>query len=187
MSSTTEQAPAKKATEDTPSLAIYPGTFDPITNGHIDIIKRALRLFDQVNIAIAINTGKTPLFSLEERIALIRQCFAPDNNRISVDTTSGLIVDYALEKNASAIVRGLRAVSDFDYEFQLALMNRKLERRVETVFLMTGFRWIYISSSIIKDAAQHGGDIGGLVPAHVQKALKEKYASLRTNGTRSKG
>jgi len=156
-------------------IAVYPGTFDPITNGHVDIIKRALRLFDKVVIAIAINSQKAPLFSLEERIELIRKCFGPNNNRIEVDTTSGLIVDYAIEKNACAIVRGLRAVSDFDYEFQLALMNRKLERKVETVFLMTGFRWIYISSSIIKDAAKHGGDVGGTVPAHVQAALKKKY------------
>ena len=156
-------------------IAVYPGTFDPITNGHVDIIKRALRLFDKVVIAIAINSRKAPLFSLEERIDLISNCFGPASNRIEVDTTSGLIVDYAVKKKACAIVRGLRAVSDFDYEFQLALMNRKLERKVETVFLMTGFRWIYISSSIIKDAAKHGGDVGGTVPAHVQRALKKKY------------
>ncbi len=161
--------------DNAPRIAVYPGTFDPITNGHVDIIKRALRLFDKVVIAIAINSQKAPLFSLEERIDLIRKCFGPNNNRIEVDTTSGLIVDYTVKKNACAIVRGLRAVSDFDYEFQLALMNRKLERKVETVFLMTGFRWIYISSSIIKDAAKHGGDVGGTVPAHVQTALKKKY------------
>jgi len=158
-----------------PTTAVYPGTFDPITNGHVDIIKRALRLFDRVVIAIAINSQKAPLFTLEERIELIENCFGPNNNRIEVDTTSGLIVNYAIEKKACAIVRGLRAVSDFDYEFQLALMNRKLERKVETVFLMTGFRWIYISSSIIKDAAKHGGDVGGVVPAHVQAALKKKF------------
>lgn len=161
--------------ENGPRVAVYPGTFDPITNGHVDIIKRALRLFDRVIIAIAINSQKAPLFSLAERIDLITNCFGPSNNRIEVDTTSGLIVDYAVSKKACAIVRGLRAVSDFDYEFQLALMNRKLERKVETVFLMTGFRWIYISSSIIKDAAKHGGDVSGTVPAHVQKALKKKY------------
>ncbi len=157
------------------TIAVYPGTFDPITNGHVDIIKRALRLFDKVVIAIAINSRKNPLFTIEERIDLARNCFGTNNTRVEVDSTSGLIVDYAMEKKACAIVRGLRAVSDFDYEFQLALMNRKLERKVETVFLMTGFRWIYISSSIIKDAAKHGGDIGGTVPAHVQAALKEKY------------
>lgn len=161
--------------DNAPRIAVYPGTFDPITNGHVDIIKRALRLFDRVVVAIAINSQKEPLFSLEERIELITNCFGSENNRIEVDTTSGLIVDYAVKKKACAIVRGLRAVSDFDYEFQLALMNRKLERKVETVFLMTGFRWIYISSSIIKDAAKHGGDVGGTVPAHVQAALKKKY------------
>ena len=155
-------------------IAIYPGTFDPITNGHVDIITRSLRMFERVIVAIAVNPNKMPLFSLEERISLIQKCFTA-NNRVKIDTTSGLIVDYAMQKNACAIIRGLRAVSDFDYELQLALMNRKLERRVETVFLMTGFRWIYISSSIIKDAARHGGDVSGMVPAHVLAALKEKF------------
>ncbi|HFQ88672.1 MAG TPA: pantetheine-phosphate adenylyltransferase [Desulfobulbus sp.] len=163
-----------------PSIAVYPGTFDPITNGHIDIIKRALRLFDQVIVAIAINPQKKPLFSLEERISMIRRCFGSANDRIHVDCTSGLIVDFAVEKGACTIIRGLRAVSDFDYEFQLALMNRKLQRKVETLFLMTGLRWIYISSSIIKDAAKHNGDVSGLVPAHVQEALREKYHRLRS-------
>ena len=156
------------------SIAIYPGTFDPITNGHIDIITRSLRIFERVVVTIALNSAKTPLFSLEERISMIQQCFAA-NECVEVDTASGLIVNYAVRKNACAIIRGLRAVSDFDYELQLALMNRKLERRVETVFLMTGFRWIYISSSIIKDAARHGGDISGMVPAHVLAALKTKF------------
>ncbi|WP_417916261.1 pantetheine-phosphate adenylyltransferase [Candidatus Electronema sp. JC] len=156
------------------SIAIYPGTFDPITNGHIDIITRSLRIFERVVVTIALNPSKNPLFSLEERISMIQQCFAA-NERVEVDTASGLIVNYAVRKNACAIIRGLRAVSDFDYELQLALMNRKLERRVETVFLMTGFRWIYISSSIIKDAARHGGDISGMVPAHVLAALKTKF------------
>jgi len=156
------------------SVAIYPGTFDPITNGHVDIITRSLRMFERVVVTIAVNPAKTPLFSLDERISMIRQCFSA-NERVETDTVSGLIVNYAMRKNACAIIRGLRAVSDFDYELQLALMNRKLERRVETVFLMTGFRWIYISSSIIKDAARHGGDISGMVPAHVQAALKAKF------------
>ena len=168
-------SPSASTSEDnTKTIAIYPGTFDPITNGHVDIIKRSLRMFDRIVVAIAINPGKKPLFSLEERIELIEQCFK-NNDRIEVDTTDGLIVDHAVQKNACAIVRGLRAVSDFDYEFQLALMNRKLQRKVETVFLMTGLRWIYISSSIIKDAASHGGDITGVVPAHVLKALKQKF------------
>ncbi len=157
-----------------PSIAIYPGTFDPITNGHIDIIKRAQRLFDKIIIAIALNPAKKPLFSLEERIEMINKCFK-NKKKIEIDMTDGLIVDYALKKDACAIVRGLRAVSDFDYEFQLALMNKKLQRNVDTVFLMTGLRWIYISSSIIKDAARHNGDISGVVPKHVQIALHKKF------------
>lgn len=162
---------AKPTTE---SLAIYPGTFDPITNGHLDIIDRSLNLFDRVVVAIAINPGKKPLFSLEERKQMILDCFE-DEDRVEVDTVSGLLVQYAARKKARAIIRGLRAVSDFDYEFQLALMNRKLERSVESVFLMPGFRWIFISSSIVKDAASHGGDIEGLVPPHVESALIDKY------------
>ncbi len=158
------------------SLAIYPGTFDPITMGHLDIIDRALNLFDKVIIAIAINPGKKPLFSLEDRIEMARQCFPEDYSRIEVDTVSGLLVKYAADKGANAIIRGLRAVSDFDYEFQLALMNRKLEREVDTIFLMPGFRWIYISSSIIKDAARHGGDVCDLVPEHVNQRLLTAFA-----------
>ncbi len=158
-----------------PTIAIYPGTFDPITNGHLDIVGRALGLFDRIIIAVAQNVSKKPLFPLDERIRLIRQCFNPEEKRVSVAATDGLIVDYALSQGACAIVRGLRAVSDFDYELQLALMNRKLARQVDTVFLMTGFRWIYISSSIIKDAAKHNGDVSGLVPVHVEEALKSIY------------
>ena len=158
------------------SLAIYPGTFDPITMGHLDIIDRALNLFDKVIIAIAINPGKKPLFSLEDRIEMAKQCFPEDYSRIKVETVSGLLVKYAADKGANAIIRGLRAVSDFDYEFQLALMNRKLEREVDTIFLMPGFRWIYISSSIIKDAARHGGDVCDLVPEHVNQRLLSAFA-----------
>jgi pantetheine-phosphate adenylyltransferase len=158
------------------SLAIYPGTFDPITMGHLDIIDRALNLFDKVIIAIAINPGKKPFFSLEDRMEMVKQCFPHDYSRIEVDTVSGLLVTYAAEKGAKAIIRGLRAVSDFDYEFQLALMNKKLEREVDTIFLMPGFRWIYISSSIIKDAARHGGDVCELVPEHVNQQLLAAFA-----------
>jgi len=156
-------------------IGVYPGTFDPITNGHIDIVQRGLRLFDEIIVLLAVNPGKKPLFSLEERLEMVRRSFHA-NPRVRVDATSGLIVEYASRHGACAILRGLRAVSDFDYEFQLALMNRKLERKVETVFLMTGLRWIYISSSIIKEAARHGGDISKVVPAHVQAALEARFA-----------
>ncbi|PIE56276.1 MAG: pantetheine-phosphate adenylyltransferase [Desulfobulbus propionicus] len=167
---------------DHPAIGIYPGTFDPLTNGHLDIINRALCMFDKVIVAVAVNPGKSPLFTLEERLDLIRQCFPEGTDRLEACSTSGLIVDFAVQKKAKAIIRGLRAVSDFDYEFQLALMNRKLERRVDTVFLMTGFRWIYISSSIIKEAARNKGNISELVPAPVEEALQRKYAS-RNNAT----
>ncbi len=157
------------------SIAIYPGTFDPITNGHLDLINRGLCLFDKVIVTIAINPGKKPLFSLDERIKMINDCYT-EEDRVEVDSVDGLLVEYAAKRNARAIIRGLRAVSDFDYEFQLALMNRKLERSVESVFLMPGFRWIFISSSIVKDAASHGGNVGGLVPEHVEKMLIAKYS-----------
>ncbi len=164
------------AEETTDTVAVYPGTFDPITMGHIDIISRALEIFDRVIIAVARNPAKTPLFSLEERLQMIRDSFtSEEDGRIEIEAVEGLLVDFAYRKGAKAIVRGLRAVSDFDYEFQMALMNRRLEREVETVFLMTAFRWIYISSSIIKDAARHGGDISGLVPDHVCECLREKF------------
>lgn len=159
-----------------PAIALYPGTFDPITNGHIDIIRRGLCLFDRILVTVAVNDQKTPLFSLAERCALISECFPDLDGRIEVGATAGLIVQYARQHGARAIIRGLRAISDFDYEFQLALMNRRLERSVETVFLMTGFRWIYISSTGIKNAARLQGDISGLVPAHVERALAEKFA-----------
>ena len=162
-------------TENNERIVVYPGTFDPITMGHLDIIHRALELFDRVVVAVARHPSKTPLFSLDERLQMIRDCFKGTDKNIEVEAVSGLLVEYAYNKGAKSIVRGLRAVSDFEYEFQLALMNRKLERRVETVFLMPGFRWIFISSSIIKDAAQHGGDISGLVPEHVQQCLNMKY------------
>jgi pantetheine-phosphate adenylyltransferase len=159
------------------TLAVYPGTFDPITMGHIDIINRALNLFDRVIVAIAINPGKSPLFTLDERIRMVRQCFVEDESRIEVAAVSGLLVNFAKQRGAKAIIRGLRAVSDFDYEFQLALMNRKLEREVDTLFLMPAFRWIFISSSIIKDAARHGGDVSELVPPHVNQCLIDIFAT----------
>ncbi|MGW8194116.1 MAG: pantetheine-phosphate adenylyltransferase [Desulforhopalus sp.] len=159
-----------------PSIAVYPGTFDPITMGHVDIIDRALNLFDKVIIAVAVNSAKDPVFTLEERIKMI-QDFFQDREEVLVRSISGLSVDFAYRQKAIAIVRGIRAVSDFDYEFQLALMNRKLNREVESVFLMPGFRWIYISSSIIKDAARNGGDVSDLVPPHVNKMLQDKFSA----------
>lgn len=161
-----------------PSIAVYPGTFDPITMGHVDIINRALNLFDEVIVAVAVNSSKDPVFTLKERIKMIEDTF-PNGNHIRIESVSGLLVDYAYQQNAKAIVRGIRAVSDFDYEFQLALMNRKLKREVESVFLMPGFRWIYISSSIIKDAARNGGDVSDLVPPHVNAMLIEKFFPSR--------
>ena len=157
------------------SVAVYPGTFDPITNGHLDIVHRGLHLFDRIIIAVASNPAKQPLFSLDERRTMILDCFPGEENRITVEDVSGFLVDFAYKRGAKAIIRGLRAVSDFDYEFQLALMNRRIEREVETVFLMTGFRWIFISSSIIKDAARYGGDVSGLVPDHVCEKLRARY------------
>ncbi len=159
------------------TLAVYPGTFDPITMGHVDIIYRALNLFDTLIIAVAVNASKAPLFSSEERVALIKENFAHEP-RIRVEAVKGLVVEYAFREGAIALVRGIRAVSDFDYEFQLALANRKLNREVESVFLMPGFRWIYISSSMLKDIAQNGGDVSELVPVNVNTAMKRKYEDI---------
>lgn len=158
------------------SVAIYPGSFDPVTNGHLDIIERGLRLFDKVIVAILINPAKQSqaLFSVEERIEMLKNSMKNVENT-EVDYFNGLLVDYAAKRNANAILRGLRAVSDFEYEFQLALMNRRLNREIQTVFLMTGFRWIFTSSSIIKEAARFGGDVTSMVPKEVNLKLKEKF------------
>ncbi len=155
-------------------IVIYPGTFDPIHNGHVEIIKRALGAFDRIIVAIGMNPEKATIFSPEERLDMIRRCFA-GNPRIEADDFDGLLVRYAAKKGAVAIVRGLRAVSDFEYEFQLALMNRKLNRNIETFFLMTAHRYLYVSSRIIKATVVAGGSPEGLVPDHVLKALKRKF------------
>lgn len=157
-------------------LAVYPGSFDPITNGHLDLLERALKIFDRVIIAVASNPAKNPLFSLEERMDMIRRSLAdhPLGQRIDVDTFDGLLVNYVDRVGARAILRGLRAVSDFEYEFQMALMNRKLNNNIETLYLMTGMRWIYISSRIIKEVVVSGGDVKGLVPEVVEKKLVER-------------
>jgi pantetheine-phosphate adenylyltransferase len=155
-------------------IAVYPGSFDPLTNGHMDIIKRGLRLFDKVIVAILHNPTKQGLFTIEERIEMIRASLEGMPN-IEVDAFSGLLVDYAVKRKANAVIRGMRAVSDFEYEFQMALMNRRLNRNVQTVFLMTGLRWIFTSSSIIKEAARFGGDIESMVPPIVNERLKKKF------------
>ncbi len=164
----------------TPTIktAIYPGSFDPLTNGHIDMIERALQIFDQVIIAVLHNPSKKALFTMDERVEMILKCFNGQDSVI-VDSFGGLLVDYAKMKKAAAIIRGMRAISDFESEFQMALMNRKLNKEVQSVFLMTGFRWIFTSSSIIKEAAQFGGDISDMVPAPVHEKLMEKYPKLK--------
>jgi pantetheine-phosphate adenylyltransferase len=160
--------------------AVYPGSFDPITNGHIDIIKRGLGIFDNLIILIGYNPNKSSLFSVEERTELIRGVIG-DDKRLSVDSYSGLLIDYVKESEACCILRGLRAMSDFEYEFQLALMNRRLDRRVETVFLMTGSKWFYCNSRIIKEAASLGGSVKGMVPDSVLKKLKVKFPTMKNN------
>ena len=154
--------------------AIYPGSFDPVTNGHIDIIKRGLKLFDKIIVTILENPAKKSLFTVEERVELLKKSINGNGN-IEIASYGGLLVDYAVKRKAHAILRGMRAVSDFEFEFQMALMNRKLNREVQTVFLMTGLRWIFTSSSIIKEAVQFGGDIKSMVPAVVYTELKKKY------------
>jgi len=154
--------------------AIYPGSFDPITNGHLDLIQRAAKLFDHVVVAVADNESKQPLFTLNERIKLVRQATA-SFSKVEVDSFSGLLVNYVERRSGHAIVRGLRAVSDFEFEFQLALMNRKLNERVETIFMMPKESYTFLSSRIIKEIAGLGGDVSSFVPAHVQAALAGKF------------
>ena len=156
--------------------ALYPGTFDPITNGHLDILKRALQLFDQIIVTVAINPKKTPLFSMEERTELIRQVLAEEigDNRVRVEAFDGLLIDFARKKQACAIIRGLRAVSDFEYELQMALMNRRLAEEVITVFLMPHENYSYLNSTIVKEVARLGGDVSDFVPPLVKKALLGK-------------
>jgi pantetheine-phosphate adenylyltransferase len=154
--------------------AIYPGSFDPLTNGHLSIIQRALQMFDRVIVAVAVNPKKVPLFTEEERKDLIRQA-CPDP-RMEVDAFQGLLVEYAKARGVNVLLRGLRAVSDFEYEFQLANMNRKLAPGIETVFMMTGEDYFYVSSQLVREVASFGGDVQALVPPPVWKALRAKYA-----------
>lgn len=159
-------------------IAVYPGTFDPITNGHVDLIKRGLRIFDRVIIAVAPSLNKSPDFTLEERVDLIRKVIG-QNPRIEIDVIDGLLVEYIKKKKAAAVIRGLRAVSDFEYEFQLALMNRKMDPNFEAVFLMPSERYTYLSSSIIKEVAKFGGSLKDMVPDVVEKELKKKMNKER--------
>ena len=155
-------------------IAVYPGSFDPITNGHVNLIERALEVFDKLIVAVAHNPNKTSLFSVEERLEMIQVALKNDP-RVTVGSFEGLLVDFAEKQGARVIIRGLRALSDFEYEFQMTLMNRKLNRKVDTMFLMTGFKWFYTSSRIIKEAASLGGSVRGLVPEIVHQKLKEKF------------
>ena len=155
------------------TTAVYPGSFDPITKGHEDLIHRSLGFVDRIVVAVAVNVVKQPLFSFEERVALIRQC-VPDK-RVEVQAFDGLLVDFAKQVGATVIVRGLRAVSDFEYEFQMALMNRNLGPHIETVFLVPAFDLTYLSSSLVREVARFGGDVSALVHPVVQQALKRKF------------
>ena len=159
-------------------IAIYPGSFDPITNGHINIIERSLLIFDKLIVAVAINAAKNSLFTLDERVAMIKEA-TKNNPHVIIDSFEGLLADYVAEKEINVIVRGLRALSDFEYEFQMTFMNRKLNRNVETIFMMTGLRWFYVNSRIIKEVAVAGGSVKGLVPDVVCERLREKYPRYR--------
>lgn len=156
-----------------PKTAIYPGTFDPITNGHLDILQRAVNLFDKVIVAITDNPAKKPLFSVDERIVMIQKVTGSMDN-VKVESFEGLLMNYASNKEAHVIVRGLRAITDFEYEFQMALMNRKLAEDIVTLFLMPNEKYTYLNSTIVKEVAKFGGDVSAFVPAEVQKDLTEK-------------
>jgi pantetheine-phosphate adenylyltransferase len=164
------------------SLAVFPGSFDPITNGHVDIVERGLRVFDRVRLAILVNPEKRPLFSIEERVSLIRDTYA-DNPRVEVDTFSGLLVDYAEEVGAAVIIRGIRAISDFEFEFQMTLMNRRLNPSIETVFMMPAESYSYVSSRLVKEVFQLGGRVSDLVPPVVERRLCEVFGSLAEPGS----
>jgi len=156
-------------------LAIYPGTFDPVTNGHLDIVERAAQLFDAVTIAVTTNPAKNPLFTVAERIAMFREA-TRHLPRIEVESFSGLLVEYAAARGASVMIRGLRAISDFEYEFQMALINRKISRGLDTVFLMASEKYTYLNSTIVKEVARLGGDVSCFVPASVNERIRQKLA-----------
>jgi len=157
--------------------AIYPGSFDPPTLGHLSLVERGLFLFDKIIVAVAENSAKNACFSARERVQMLKDSLAGyDQSRLEVDSFEGLLVEYARRRGAAAIMRGLRATADFEYEFQMALVNRHLDEGVQSVFLMTDFRWLYISSSIVKEAASYGADVSAMVPPPVADRLKEKFA-----------
>jgi pantetheine-phosphate adenylyltransferase len=159
-------------------IAVCPGSFDPVTLGHLDIIKRGAKIFEKVYVVVLNNSSKNPLFTVDERQELLRQVTAEIPN-VEVDSFKGLLIDYALSKNANAILRGLRAVSDFEYEMQITSMNRKLNENIETLFMMTNNQYSFLSSSIVKEAAKYHGNISDLVPDAVEIALKEKFGSSK--------
>jgi len=161
------------------SIAIYPGSFDPLTMGHVDIIHRGSRLFEKIVIAVLINADKSPLFTVQERVEVAREVFR-DRANVEVDTFDGLLVDYARRRQASVIVRGLRAVSDFEYEMQMALMNRRLNQEVETVFMMPAEPYTYVSSRLVKEVVSLGGNVKGIVPDMVERRLREKKLARET-------
>jgi pantetheine-phosphate adenylyltransferase len=158
---------------------IYPGSFDPMTNGHLDVVQRAAKLFDRVIVAVALNDSKNPLFDLRERLELVTHCVGHLPN-VETDSFDGLLVEYVEQRGAQAIIRGLRAVSDFEFEFQLALMNRKLNERVETIFMMPKDTYTFLSSRIVKEIARLGGDVSAFVPPRVREALTARLAGART-------
>jgi pantetheine-phosphate adenylyltransferase len=155
-------------------MAIYPGSFDPITNGHLSVLRRGLTIFDSITVAVAANPMKNTLFSLEERLEMIRASIKNDK-KVYLESFDGLLVDYVESKKTNVIIRGMRALSDFEYEFQMSLMNRKLNKNIQTIFMMTDYKWFYTSSTIIKEAARYGGTIRGLVPDIVCQRLKERF------------
>jgi len=157
-------------------IALYPGSFDPPTHGHLSIIHRGLQIFDGLTVAVLRNPAKDAVFTIEERVALLREAVG-DDKRVTVKTFSGLLVKFAEQEGTNTVLRGLRAVSDFEYEFQMANMNRKLDPKIETLFMMTGEDYFYISSRFVRDVARLGGDVAGLVPPNVHRALKDKYAA----------
>jgi pantetheine-phosphate adenylyltransferase len=162
-------------------IAVYPGSFDPITNGHVDIIRRSMRVFDRVIAAVAFNPNKdTSWFTPEERVEMIRETFRDSHDRVEADKFSGLLVDYAVQKGATVIVRGLRAVADFEYEFQMTMMNRHLTPQVETIFMMTGESHFYTSSRLVKEVVSLGGNVAGLLPDNVVPLLVERAKRFTT-------